>query len=97
MKKLDFHCTSASYEKGDQTLVLSKKQKAPYSIDGVNPFSTLISLTLYPVPIEISEKTVDIIRASCIAIPFLGVITQKCLVLERIGLLEEIALISDQA
>jgi len=61
---------------------IQEKQKAPYSIDRVNPLSPLIPLALYPVPIEISKKTIDIICASRIAIPLLSIITQKCLVLK---------------
>jgi hypothetical protein len=76
---------------------IQEKAKGAYSIDRVNPLSPFISFTLYPVSIEIGEKTVDIIRASRIAIPLFSIITQKCLILEGIGLLDEIALISDQA
>lgn len=47
-------------------------------------------------PVKIGEKTINVVRSGRVAIPFLGVITQKRLVLKGIRLLEEIARISDQ-
>jgi hypothetical protein len=69
----------------------------PNSVNGINPFPALVSLTLHPVPIKIRKKPIDVVRASRIAIPLSSVITQKRLVLEGVRLLDKIALISHKA
>jgi hypothetical protein len=68
----------------------------PYGVHWINPLSAFVSLTLHPMPVKIGEKTINVVRSGRVAIPFLGVITQKRLVLKGIRLLEEIARISDQ-
>jgi hypothetical protein len=56
-------------------------------VNRIDPFPTLIPLTFYPVPIEISEKTVDVVCASSIPLPLGGIVLQKSLILECVRFL----------
>lgn len=60
-----------------------------YRVNRINTLSSLISFSLHPVPIQISEETIDVVRASSITVPFSGIVPQQFLVLKRIRLLKE--------
>jgi hypothetical protein len=70
---------------------------AAYSVHRVHPFSPLVSFLLYPMAIEICEETIDVICTSCVLVPLTSIIVQKRFVLERVGLLDKIMLISGEA
>ena len=57
-------------------------------VHGVDAFSALIALPLYPVPVKIGEQTVDVVSASRVAIPFPGVVPQQSFVLQRVRFLK---------
>lgn len=45
-------------------------------IHRVDAFATLVLLSLDPVPVEVGEQAVDIIGASRVSVPLLGVVSQ---------------------
>jgi len=51
-------------------------------VNRINRFSPLVPLSLHPVAVEISEKTIDVVCACGVAIPFGGVVTQQSFILE---------------
>jgi hypothetical protein len=60
------------------------------------PFSPLVSFSLHPMAIRICEETIDVICASCVLILLASIVAKECFILERVGLLDNITLISGQ-
>ena len=65
-----------------------------YRIHGIDPFPPLVALSLDPMSIEISKKTIDIVGAGRVTVPFCGVIAEEGFVLTCVGCLQST---SDQA
>jgi hypothetical protein len=63
-------------------------RRKAYGVHRINPFSPLISFSLHPVAIEVSKEAVDIIGARGIAVPFAGIVPQKCFILKGVGFLK---------
>jgi hypothetical protein len=57
-----------------------------YDVDNVDVLPPLVLLPLDPVPVEVSEETVDVSRSGCVPVPFLGVVTKERLIGEIFGL-----------
>lgn len=53
----------------------------------VNPFPTFILLSFNPVPVEIGEQPVDVVRTSSISVPFSSIISEQILIHEVFGAL----------
>ena len=55
-----------------------------HRVHRIHPLSALIAFSLYPVPVQICEQTIDIIRASRVSVPFACVVLQEQLILQRV-------------
>jgi len=59
-----------------------------YRVNWIHAFSPFIPLAFDPMPIEICEKTVDIIGTGGVPLPLASVVAQERLVLQRLGFLD---------
>jgi len=67
-----------------------RKQKITNRIHGIYRLPTLIAFPLYPMPIEVREKSVDVVGTRGVSLPFRGVVPEECLVFKGFyGLLNE--------
>lgn len=57
--------------------MINSKGRATYSIHLVYALLPLIALTFHPIPIEISEQTVEVVSARGVSIPLGSVISQE--------------------
>lgn len=56
-------------------------------VNRIDPFPALVPLAFYPVPIEISEKPIDVVCTSRIPLPLGSIVLQKSLILECVRFL----------
>jgi len=56
--------------------VFDENESGTHSINRIDALPTFITLSFHPMPIEICEKSVDIVGASGIPRPFTSVIPQ---------------------
>ena len=62
-------------------------QPRAYRVDLVDPFSSLVLFSLYPVPIKVSKQPVYVVGACRVPLPFSTVELQKGEIREVFGLL----------
>ena len=63
------------------------KRRETHSVYGIDALPALVAFPLNPMPVEVSEQSVDVICTSRVSVPLLGIIPQQRLVLERVGCL----------
>ena len=59
-----------------------------YSVYWIDALPAFVALTLYPMPVEVSEETVDVVCASRVPIPLLCIVPQQRFILQRVRMLE---------
>ena len=60
-----------------------------HRIDCIDAFTALILLTLYPVPVQVREQTVDVVSPRRISIPLFCVVSYKLFVHEVVRTLKQ--------
>lgn len=59
-----------------------------HRVDRIDFLSSFIPLSLHPMPVKICEKTIDVIGACRISVPFTGIITKENFILHTLGILK---------
>ena len=62
--------------------------RAAYSVYWIDALPAFVALAFYPMPVEVSEKTIDVICAGRVSIPLLCIVPQQRFILQRVRMLE---------
>ena len=64
------------------------KRRETHSVYGIDALPALVAFPLNPMPVEVSEETVDVVCASRVPIPLLCIVPQQRFILQRVRMLE---------
>ena len=60
------------------------KRRETHSVYGIDALPALVAFPLNPVSIEVREQSIDVVGASGVPVPLLGVVFEESLVLQAV-------------